>query len=118
VTAEAAVVLPVVALFALGMLWMIGLGVAQVQLVDAARDTARSVARGDSAAVARAYGVRSAPSGSSIRLANTGDSVRVTVRARVQAPGWLLLPLPTVTLQAAATAPSEGAVDTERARGG
>jgi hypothetical protein len=115
VTAEAAVVLPVVALFGLGMLWMIALGVAQVQLVDAARDAARSLARGDVATVARAYGVRSAPDGSSFRFVDTGSSVEVAVRARVTAPGWLLLPLPSVTLQATATAPTEGAVATGRA---
>jgi hypothetical protein len=118
VTAESAVVLPVVALFALGMLWMIGLGVTQVRLVDAARDAARSLARGDAAAVARAYGARSAPAGSSVRLAEVGDSVTVTVRDQVKAPGWLLLPLPSVTLQATATAPSEGALSADGARGG
>jgi hypothetical protein len=86
VTAEAAVVLPVVAMFALGMLWVITLGVAQVQAVDAARDAARSLARGDDPAVARAYAGRSAPAGSILRFSDTGSSVRVTVLSQVRAP--------------------------------
>jgi hypothetical protein len=118
VTAEAAVVLPVVAMFALGMLWVITLGVAQVQAVDAARDAARSLARGDDPAVARAYAGRSAPAGSILRFSDTGSSVRVTVLSQVRAPRWLLLPLPSVTLRATATAPAEGPVGREAANDG
>jgi TadE-like protein len=118
VTAEAAVVLPVVVMFALGMLWVITLGVAQVQSVDAARDAVRSLARGDDPAVARAYGRRSAPAGSILRFSETTASVRVTVLSQVHAPRWLLLPLPTVTLRATATAPAEGPVESEAASDG
>lgn len=111
-------VLPVVAMFALGMLWMITLGVAQVQAVDAARDAARSLARGDDPTVARTYGGRSAPAGSILRFADTGGSVRVTVLSHVRAPRWLLLPLPSVTLRATATVPAEGPIGGEPANDG
>lgn len=48
VTAEAAVLAPVVALcLALGV-WVVSLAHLQVRLIDASRDTARLVARGDS----------------------------------------------------------------------
>lgn len=52
VTAETAVLAPVVALaLALGV-WVISLAHLQVRLIDAARDTARLVARGESATAA------------------------------------------------------------------
>jgi hypothetical protein len=60
--------------------------------------------------VARAYAGRSAPAGSILRFSDTGSSVRVTVLSQVRAPRWLLLPLPSVTLRATATAPAEGPV--------
>jgi hypothetical protein len=51
--------------------------------------------------------------GSTVRFADTGGSVRVTVLSRVRAPRWLLLPLPSVTLRGMATVPAEGPIGRE-----
>ncbi len=111
VTAESALVMPVVAFFALAMVWMITLGVSEVRAVDAARDTARSLARGDGLDRAVQAGRLSAPDGSQIEVSRSGEFADVTVTVRVRTPGWLLIPFPPVTLRATAVAPMEGADD-------
>lgn len=103
VTAEAAIVLPLVAAFALVLVWMISVGIAQVQVVDAARDAARALARGDDEAVARQVADRTAPDHATMSSSRTGDTVTVTVSSRRDAPSWLLVPLPDITLDATAT---------------
>jgi hypothetical protein len=108
VTAEAAVVLPVIALFAMALLWMLSIGVAKVETVDAARDAARVLARGDSAHSAGAAARRSAPPGASVSVdAESPGIVTVTVSLEAKAPGWLLVPLPSVTVSSTATTPAE-----------
>jgi hypothetical protein len=67
----------------------ISVGVTQVRCVDAARDTARAAARGESDAVSRQAGRRSAPAGARIDIVHSGDTVRVQVRASVRGPGML-----------------------------
>ncbi len=103
VTAEAAIVLPLVAAFALVLVWMIAVGIAQVRVVDAARDAARALARGDDEAVALHVADRTAPDHSTVSSSRTGDTVTVTVSSHQDAPGWLLVPLPDLTLDATAT---------------
>ena len=46
-TAELALVLPLLVAVTLGLVWLLAVGAAQVRTVDAARETARAVARGD-----------------------------------------------------------------------
>lgn len=109
VTAEAAVVLPVIAFFAMALLWMLSLGIAKVETVDAARDAARVIARGDSTDIAVAAARRSAPPGASVSVdASSPGSVSVTVTVEAKAPGWLLVPLPSVAVGSTATTPAEG----------
>lgn len=107
VTAETAVVLPVVVAFALGLVWLVSLGVTQVRVVDAARETARAVARDETHGVAYALGMRVAPDGSSISILDRGDSVRVTVTSGVRGPGGLFRFLPPVQVDAEAVAAKE-----------
>ena len=103
VTAEAAMVLPLVAAFCLGLIWMVSVGIDQVRVVDAARDAARSLARGDDQGTAAAAARRTAPAGSRVTFKESGATATATVSARVSAPRWLLVPLPSVTVDSTAT---------------
>lgn len=89
VTAETAVVLPVLVVLTAVLAWLVGLGVGQARVVDAARETARALARGEDAAVSEQYGRRVAPEGARFSIARDGDEVRVDVTAEVSAPGGL-----------------------------
>lgn len=106
-TAETAVVLPVLVGLALGLVWVVSLAAAQVRVVDAARETARALARDERPAVALALGRRVAPDGARIQVAEDGDEVRVSVIAPVQGPGGLLASLPRVAVDATAVAVRE-----------
>ena len=103
VTAESALVLPLVAGFALVLVWVVSLGIAQVRAVDAARDAARGLARGDDERQAIAAAQRTAPNGARVSIAKSGGSVTVSVSLQAQAPGWLLVPLPAVSLGSEST---------------
>jgi hypothetical protein len=103
VTAEAALVLPLIATFCLALVWMITVGIAQVRVVDAARDAARSLARGDDRDTAAALARRAAPDGSQVTFAESGTTATATVSARVSAPRWLLVPLPSASVNSSAT---------------
>lgn len=107
VTAEAAMVLPVVTAFCLALTWMITIGIAQIRVVDAARDAARAAARGDGrqAAVAAARGA--APAGSRVDIASANRTTTVKVSDSVVPPGWLIVPLPSVTVTAHASVRDE-----------
>ena len=89
VTAEVAVALPLVALFAVSMAWLVSLGITQVRALDAARETARSAARSDGAGQAVALGRRVAPVGSRIAVRRDGHAVVVTVSSPVRGPAGL-----------------------------
>src|SRR4051794_31429186 len=78
VTAEAAIVLPLVGLLTLALVWMIGVGLAQVRVVDAARDAARAVARGDDSQAAAVAARRTARKGADVHI--TADGPMATVR--------------------------------------
>jgi hypothetical protein len=84
----------------------ISVGVTQVRCVDAARDTARASARGESDAVSRQAGERSAPSGAQIAIEHSGTTVRVVVEASVRAPG-LLSRVGAIDLSAGSTVDAE-----------
>ena len=106
-TAEAAVVLPVLVAFVLALVWVVSLAAAQVRVVDAAREAARAAARGDTSATAVAWGRRVAPDGASIRLSRHRGTVVVDVAAPVRGPGGLLGFLPGVTVHARSVAATE-----------
>jgi hypothetical protein len=107
VTAELVVVLPVLAAVTLALAWLLGLGVAQVRTVDAAREAARAVARGDDAgeAISRAQSV--GPEGTVVTVQRAGDTVTARALARVAGPGGLFGRIAPVQLHAVAVAVAE-----------
>jgi TadE-like protein len=108
VTAEAALVLPMLALFALVLVWLLSVGVEQVRVVDAARDAARAVARGDDDAAAEAAARRTAGDAAAVVIRREGSYVSVNVTDRAVAPDWLLVPLPSIVVRASASVEVEG----------
>lgn len=107
VSAETAVVLPLLVAVALGLVWLVGVAVAQVRVVDAARETARAAAREDPAATAVALGRRVAPAGARIDMKHSEGTVRVHVVAEVRGPGGLFRFLPGVQVTGDAVAAVE-----------
>lgn len=107
VTAEAALILPLLAVFAMAMAWMIALGISAVRVQDAAREAARVVARGDPVGVGRSYALRVAPGGSTIAIRADGSEVTVVVTSRVRPPGGLLGFVPGVEVHGRAVAVTE-----------
>ena len=107
VTAEAAMLLPVLFAFALGMVWVLAVAVTQVRLVDAAREAARAAARGDSDSAAVAKGRRVAPAGSRFTVARGDGRVEVTVSDEVHGPGGLFAHAPGLRVTSRAVAQQE-----------
>ncbi|WP_435771284.1 TadE family type IV pilus minor pilin [Nocardioides sp. SYSU DS0651] len=107
VTAELALALPTLLAVTTGLVWLLAVGVGQVRTVDAAREAARALARGDDPADAIAVGERVAPDG--VRLSVTRSGGRVVVRAsgRMSGPGGLFRSLPGADLEAEAVAIAE-----------
>lgn len=86
-------VLPVLAAVTLALAWLVGLGIAQAQVVDAARETARLAARDVADGQAVAAGRQVAPDGAEIQVSRADGQVRVRVEAPVAGPdllGWVV----------------------------
>jgi Flp pilus assembly protein TadG len=83
VTAETAVVLPVLLLVLAGAVAAVTLVGAQLRCVDAAREGARAAARGEPLAVVEALVARAAPEGAAATVSVGAEEVRVTVAARI-----------------------------------
>lgn len=107
VTAEAAIVLPLVAAFALALMWLVSVTIAEVRCVDAARDAARALARGDDTAAAAAAARRAAPKLARVEWSRDGTSVSVTVSWVAEPPGWLLVPFPGVPVRSTSSVEAE-----------
>ncbi|MFI0238183.1 TadE family type IV pilus minor pilin [Streptomyces sp. NPDC016845] len=107
VTAEAAVVLPVLVAFTMGLVWALLAASAQIRCVDAARAGARAVARQEPRDAAITAAREAAPNGARVEVSREGDLVRVTVRVRAAGPGPL-----GVDLSAQAVAAAEETVGT------
>lgn len=105
VTVEAAVVLPVLALFAMALLWALAASAAQIRCVDAARAGARAAARAESPDAVTAVARAAAPEGARVTVARQGELWRVTVEAAAPGPAGL-----GVTLRAGAAALAEDTV--------
>jgi Flp pilus assembly protein TadG len=103
-TAELALGIPLLLALTAGLVWMLAVGAAQVRVVDASREAARAVARGDDVASAQAVAARIAPEGARVRVEVGGSDVVVTTSVRVTGPGGLLGSLPGVTVAAEAVA--------------
>lgn len=106
VTAETAMVLPVLVLFTLVGVAAVGVGQARVRCADAAREAARSIARGDSDSVDR---VAREAAGRPVTISSTtiGSDTVVTVRVELRPVGWL----DPITLSETAIAATEPMVD-------
>jgi len=109
VTAELALCLPVLMAVTVGLVWLLSVGAAQVRTVDAARETARAVARGDDVGTAVAVGERVAPEGVTVRVSTEGDRVVAHAAGRVPGPGGLFGFLPGADVEAEAVALAEQA---------
>jgi hypothetical protein len=110
VTAEAALVIPVLLAVTLALSWAIAVGAAQVRLIDAAREGARLAARGESSGTVEAAVRRIGPSGTRAAVSVADGTVTVQVEAHVS-PGLPLLgDLPGVWLESQAVAASEETV--------
>ncbi|WP_234356750.1 TadE family type IV pilus minor pilin [Streptomyces sp. NBRC 110028] len=93
VTAEAAVALPVLALFALMLIWSLMAASAQLSCVDAARAGARAAARSEPRDAVMDAVRSAAPRGARVELWRDGDLMRVRVRTHAVGPGPLALRL-------------------------
>lgn len=89
VTAETALALPLVVVFTVAMAWLVSLGVTQVRVLDAARETARAAARSEDRAQATSWGRRVAPEGSTISVRRADGAVVVRVSSQVAGPGGI-----------------------------
>ena len=109
VTAETAVVLPVLLLVLAGVVAAVVVVGAQLRCVDAAREGARAAARGEPAATVSALAGRAAPDGAVTTVSSDGEQVQVTVTARIAPLG----PVPLrITVSAEAVALREPGGDT------
>ncbi|MBQ1100553.1 pilus assembly protein [Streptomyces sp. b94] len=81
VTAETAVVLPVLVVFAMALVYGLLVVAAQIQCVDAARTGARAAARQDPADAVAEVTKGAAPRGARVTVSREAGQVRVTVVA-------------------------------------
>lgn len=107
VTAETALVLPVLVAFVVGLVWLVSLGITEARCLDAAREAARALARHDSPQVALALARRSAPAGAQVSIAEDGSVAVVTVSASTLPPGPIFGALPEVRVKASAVSAVE-----------
>ncbi len=114
VTAETAAALPLIVVFTLSMAWLISIGITQVRVLDAARETARAAARSESPDAALSLGRRVAPAGSRIHVAEKGDTIVVRVSSPVGGPAALFGRWSHFQVQAEAVAALEPSQDSLR----
>ena len=108
VTAELAMAVPLLLAVTLGLVWLLTLGTAQVRMVDATREAARAVARGDATQVALDRGRQVAPRGAVLTVATVGDRVVVSGTVEIDGVAGLFGVLPSVELTAEAVTAREG----------
>ena len=105
-TAELALSIPLLVSLTIGLVWLLCIGSAQVQMVDAAREAARAAARGDPVTEAVSRGEQTAP-GAAVTV-TVGDGMAVaTATGEVGPPGGLFGFLPQVHLHARAVTAAE-----------
>lgn len=86
VTAELMTIAPFGLAVAFLLLWIVSLGLTQVRLADAARESARMVARGESQDAAEAMARRHAPGRATVEVTTRDGKITVTVAARSRMP--------------------------------
>jgi hypothetical protein len=110
VTAEAAVVLPVLVFVLAAALAAVSVVTAQMRCTDAAREGARAAARGESDAAVQQIAASSAPDDSAVLVTRDGDTATVQVSASVPLfPGLG----PSISVSDSATAVLEPGLDAE-----
>ena len=107
VTAEAAMVIPVLVLTVVGLAWLLTVAVAQVRVTDAAREVARLVARDETTSTALARGREVAPPGAEFDVSVGERDVVVDVRLDLDGPGAVLHLMPAISVDARAVATRE-----------
>ena len=107
VTAELAVIAPFGVAFAFLLLWVVSMGVTQVRIVDASREAARMVARGDAVTEASAVARRDAPTGARVEAQSTKGFITVTVTAKSALPLPFFSKVGARTMTATAVAAAE-----------
>lgn len=110
VTAELAMVLPLLLAVTAGLVWFLVVGLGQVRVTDAAREAARALARGESVGTATEVATTIAPTGAGVEVSQSGGLVEVTVTARVEGPGGVLAAVPGADVESTATAALEPSV--------
>lgn len=110
VTAELALGLPLLLSVTVGLVWLLAVGAAQVRTVDAAREAARAVARGDDPGAAVSMAERIAPEGVAVTVASAGDEVIARASGQIDGPGGLFRFLPGADVHAEAVAHIEEGV--------
>ncbi|MEV6652715.1 TadE family type IV pilus minor pilin [Streptomyces sp. NPDC051219] len=93
VTAEAAVVLPALVLFAAALVWALMAAAAQIQCVDAARAGARAAARSEPGPAVVAAARSAAPGDARVAVEREGELWRVRVEAPTPGPDALSMRL-------------------------
>jgi Flp pilus assembly protein TadG len=109
VTAELAVALPVLTLLLVAGLSSVNVVMTKMRCVDAAREAARSEARGEPGIAA---GTRAAPQSAMVNVVADGDTVRATVRVQTHPLGGRL---PGFTVEGEAVAAAEPGPDADPA---
>lgn len=110
VTAETAMVLPVLVLLALVGVAAVGVGQARVRCADAAREAARAIARGDPGA-APVLARMAAGRPVTLSTSSDGTDTAVTVRIQLHPARWLGSITITETAVAATEPDSSGTAD-------
>ena len=101
-------VLPLLVIVTAALAWLLGVGADQLRIVDATREVARALARGDDEAAAVALGRRVAPEGTRFAVREEGGLVIVGAAPRRSTRGSRAGLLPEVTVAAEAVALVEG----------
>lgn len=115
VTAETAVVLPVLVFILAAALAAVSVVTAQMRCTDAAREGARAAARGESDSAVQQIALSSAPDGSAVSVNRDSETVTVQVTASVPLfPGLG----PSMTVSDSATAALEPGFDAAAAGSG
>jgi Flp pilus assembly protein TadG len=106
-----AIALPVLLTLLFLGIWLIGVVTANIRCIDAARDVARAVARGESPEAAQELGRRTAPANATITISRTDSDIHVTVIATPHRNAPLLDVLPATPITAKATVQSEPTIE-------
>ena len=115
-TAELALTLPVLVLVVLAGLWAVSAVSLKAACAEAVRLGARAAARGEPADVVRDLVHHELPARAAVTVAGGPRTVRVRATVRVQPAGALGGLLPSLSVSAAAEAPTEAAPPAPGAR--